>query len=412
MKNKIKLLMAMLLFFGITNAQGSQDEYNKAVDYCTYKIAYAYTNQYANIKNGSKESESFKNRIKPKLDSYSIENPISNLDLSDLLTTNNFETFGPQIISAAKKSKDSFDETFDKEKSIEAILYGFYANDSELNPVVAKFSDVAGLKATLQREIALALNSFDSDDKVETSIPINTDSNVEALQQKIINLEKEISIAKSIIPNWLSITLIFSSLLLSLFTLFILVRKTNSFNNMEERIARHRLEIDKLKPNQPQNTRNTSNDTNTTKEIEKIQRDILNLQNTMDKYTSTQKHQISSSHQVDIRQNKQKREILYAPAPDKDGSFKVSVVVASENQNSSFYKFTLVSNNKAEFELITSERALMDALGSYQLILQPVCKFLNTVNQNAKRIRTVKEGIVVKENDKWILDTKAEIRYE
>jgi len=107
-----------------------------------------------------------------------------------------------------------------------------------------------------------------------------------------------------------------------------------------------------------------------------------------------------------------KQIILFAPAPDKDGSFNGSVVVPVENQSSSFYKFTLIDKNRAEFEFINNDRAVRDALSSYEMILKPVCTFNNALNQNAKRIITNKKGIVVQNNNKWTLNTKSEITYE
>ncbi len=135
---------------------------------------------------------------------------------------------------------------------------------------------------------------------------------------------------------------------------------------------------------------------------------ILKIQNDISLPTQNEK---TTPIPKPIKPEERRQEILFAPAPDKDGSFNVSAVVSSENKTSSFYKFTLSDGQKAKFEFINSERAIIDALNSYEMILKPVCKFKNALNQNAKRIRTTKEGIVIKQNDKWVLDTKAEISY-
>jgi hypothetical protein len=125
------------------------------------------------------------------------------------------------------------------------------------------------------------------------------------------------------------------------------------------------------------------------------------------------KSEIKSTQRPNEKQEK-RREILFAPAPNSNGSFNASVVTPLENQSSSFFKFTLLDGfpQKAEFEFINNERAIKDALSSYELILKPVCKFNNALNQNAKKIITSKVGLVEKQNDKWLVKNKAEITYE
>jgi hypothetical protein len=118
-----------------------------------------------------------------------------------------------------------------------------------------------------------------------------------------------------------------------------------------------------------------------------------------------QKAQIEKAHKL---------EILYAPIPNRDGSFNSSNVTNTEDESSSFYKFTITDNlsQKATFEFLNVERAIKDATSSPELILNPVCRIKNALNQNAKRIKTVKHGTVTKQNEKWIVDKPAEIEYE
>jgi predicted DNA-binding protein YlxM (UPF0122 family) len=100
--------------------------------------------------------------------------------------------------------------------------------------------------------------------------------------------------------------------------------------------------------------------------------------------------------------------------PNNDGSFNTSKVTTTEDPSASFYKFTITDNlsQKATFEFLNVERAVRDATSSPELILNPVCRIKNALNQNARRIKTVKPGKVIKQNDKWIIDQQAEIEYE
>ena len=68
---------------------------------------------------------------------------------------------------------------------------------------------------------------------------------------------------------------------------------------------------------------------------------------------------------------------------------------------------------KAKFEFLgNDERAVKDATNAPERILRPACKINNALNQNAKIIKTISQGTVIKQNGKWIIDTLAEIQYE
>jgi hypothetical protein len=122
----------------------------------------------------------------------------------------------------------------------------------------------------------------------------------------------------------------------------------------------------------------------------------------------------SISNSITEVEKLQRVEILFAPIPNKDGSFTATNVTNTENLSSSFYKFTITNNlnQNATFEFLNVERAVKQATSSPELILNPVCKIKNALNQNATKIKTVKLGLVVKENDKWRVVTPAEIEYE
>lgn len=110
-----------------------------------------------------------------------------------------------------------------------------------------------------------------------------------------------------------------------------------------------------------------------------------------------------------------KPEILYASIPTKDGSFNENAVTNTMNPTASFYKFIIIDSfgKKANFEFLgNEERAVKDATNAPERILRPACKINNALNQNAKRIKTIAPGIVIKQNGKWEVDTLAEIEYE
>jgi len=407
MSKKIKLLVFLLFIFGIVNAQDSKEDFEKAVDYCACKIAYAYTNQYAKQKPKSDEKKSFEEAIKPEIKNCEINNPISNSELSELLSENNFGTFSNEFIPVINQVQEAFQESLTKKEAINIIVDGFY-NNSDFKTIITTYTDIGSLENDLKKELNNSLNSFKAKEIQSANIKTNTRNE---WKSEIDRLEKSINNEKPFLPNWLATPLILGSLILSFFSLFLLSKHF-------KRLDRHRDELEKLKSNNnlnPTNFRNTNNsqfEQTTSRAISDLNKAIRKLQNDIGNLSSTQNPKAVSMSKPIQRQEEKKQEILFAPAPDKDGSFNISVVVSSENQSSSFYKFTLLDSQKAKFEFINSERAIRDAVSSYEMILKPVCTFKNALNQNAKRIRTTKEGIFIKQNDKWILETKAEITYE
>ena len=84
--------------------------------------------------------------------------------------------------------------------------------------------------------------------------------------------------------------------------------------------------------------------------ISKLQNEVSILSQ-----SSMAKSEIKSIQRPNEKQEK-RREILFAPAPNSNGSFNASVVTPLENQSSSFFKFTLIDGfpQKAEFEFINN----------------------------------------------------------
>ena len=403
MNKKNQLLMCMLLCFGIANAQGSKEgDFKKAVDHCACRIAYAYTNQYAATPEAKKNGEkiSFKETIKPKIENCEINSSISDSELKELLSNNNFRTFSDKFIPVIATVKKLFKESLTKKEAINTIIDGFYENP-DVKDINNTFKEVGNLKDSLKNELNNSLTSFKEEEIEPTNLKNDTGTE---WKLEIKRLENSINSEKAILPNWLSTILILSSFLLSILSLFFLFKKSIAIEHINKRIDEHKKEIGELKSDNSKFEGTTNKIISNLKElISELRGKIQSIQK------QNEQHAISKQQQ---RQEEKKPTILFAPAPEKDGSFNVSVVVSSENQSSSFYKFTLLDGPKAEFEFINSERAIRNAVNSYEMILQPVCTFKNALNQNAKRIITNKKGIVRKQNDKWVLDTKAEITYE
>lgn len=107
------------------------------------------------------------------------------------------------------------------------------------------------------------------------------------------------------------------------------------------------------------------------------------------------------------------QEIFYMATPDQN-NFDLSSLSNSFKPTQSLYEFTVDNQDKskASFIFYSDEVGIKDAVNYPHRYLEPVCEPQNALNQNAKSIVTINPGIAVKRNDKWVVTTKAKIKYE
>ncbi|RZJ70286.1 hypothetical protein [Flavobacterium sp.] len=104
--------------------------------------------------------------------------------------------------------------------------------------------------------------------------------------------------------------------------------------------------------------------------------------------------------------------VFFMATPSGEKSFDVSAKSDQFRATQSLYKFTLTGEEKASFVFQSDDTGIRDSVNSPHIYIDPVCEPQNALNQNAKRITTVLAGSAEKRNDKWIVITKAQIKYE
>ncbi|MCB0537424.1 MAG: hypothetical protein KDE33_07830 [Bacteroidetes bacterium] len=415
MNVKIILVVTFLLVNLIAKSQNEKD-FERAVDFCACKIAFAYTNQYSVKNPSSKEKISFEKNIKPKIENCDTNSALKYSDIINLLEQNNYQGFANKLLPVVNQAIASYQKTFSKEKAVNTILDEFY-NNPTFETVITTYSDISKIKKELEAGLNSILADFPDNPIQQNTQIINDDLN-DNFNAEVKRLEKLINNNKKnpFSLNWLSLVLIIiiSALMFIYFKL--------KMEDIKKRLDRHREAISSLESKGTSNQSNFRTTTNYNQFEKSISRSISDMNDSISKLQNDvsilSQDKIVKTETKGIQQTakiqEKKREVLFAPAPNNNGTFNASVVTSSENQSSSFYQFTLLDGfpQKAEFEFINSERAIKDALSSYELILKPVCKFNNALNQNAKRINTSKVGIVERQNDKWVVIDKAEITYE
>jgi len=395
-------LLIVLFFTNTTINAQSKEEFDKSVDYCACKIAYAYTQDFAKKNPNKDERKSFNEVIKEKIENCD-KNTLSVADLSKLLKENNFKGFSNTLIPEAQDAKEKFTDNLTKTEAIEIIIGSFISSFEKMN-----------IKDGLKKDLKNKLDSFNDNQKTEnkTIVASKTISNDEINPSgNLINSKKEVK-SNSFIPNWLLLVLVLLSILLFLYNYL-------SNKGLKDSIKRHRDEIEKLKiAKSPFNQSNHQNNNNSQFE-QTINRNISDINDAIRKLQKeNSNNQISQQNRTSqttthTRKNSQKeiQNFLYAKTPIDEKTFNASDV--SEEKDGKFYKFTIGNDkNKAEFEFFNTENSAKRAVNSPDVFLYPVCEEIESLNQNAKKIITNKKGVVIKQDDKWIVKEKAQISYE
>lgn len=108
--------------------------------------------------------------------------------------------------------------------------------------------------------------------------------------------------------------------------------------------------------------------------------------------------------------------ILYLPAPNADGSFRVADESTQFRPAVSIYKFKIDPDNPdmATFSFHSDNIGLQHAIGHPATYIRPVCHETNPAHPGAKYVATDAPGVALKKGDTWVVapEQKARIRYE
>lgn len=105
---------------------------------------------------------------------------------------------------------------------------------------------------------------------------------------------------------------------------------------------------------------------------------------------------------------------IYFANPNSDGSFNAASGKVSYVPGGSLYEFTVEGNNLARFRITNHSEAHQIALAYPDRCIAPVCEELNVWSSTSRVILTevAGEAILNEAEQKWIVKTKAKIRYQ
>lgn len=403
MKTQIVILITSILFSNYSFSQQiTADDYNKLIDYCACKIAYTYTKNYAAAKEEEPEAKSFNDSIKQKLKSFDL----NSIELDSLLSRNNFTKYNVSLKKriAATKSEISLSNTIEENKEqIQSNLFN-YPKKSDFSVF---FSNSPNKLISLKEDIISDLNK-----KLEPFI-ISTPKKEEKEEEiEDINGEQP-PVTKNRI-NWEY----FLAIPILLFLFYMLFKQ--QISKLNDKIGT-KVSKDRFEEFETYKNRIDINNQDLFKKIDTLKKEFDHkISDLSDAITLLETKDSSNVFTNELSYPKimpQKKEsqtelnIYYAPRPNKDGEF-LETSLSKTNKDSKYYVITLVDERHAEFTFLSSEDTVLEATNSPERYIDPACNAMNQLNQHAKKIITDSPGKVIKKGDKWIVETKAKIRYE
>ena len=431
MKINKMLFAAFLLISSSVFAQ--QNEFDKAIDYCNCKLTYAYLTKYTSAMPADKTEKKSFEEIKGKFGKCEIGSSIEYLSLSDLLDNNNFKNSNTKFSKIIDGLKSSYSDNLDQEAAVTKIISGIFENKTN-NGAIKKYINADEIKPKLSKAIgAYFEGKFKGKEEVTNQKTDEGGNNInnEELSNQIrdeVNRRMEELKPSPWAFNYLSLIFIIVGVTL-IIVMVKMSRLEKKLETLHQSRERQRTEINDIKrtfenignsgggktvSNFKNNWQSEIEDkiSETKKEVSRLDDSISLLRGGIEKEGNSGNN---FNSQTTVVEQEPKTEILYASIPSREGFFNENAVSNTINPTASFYKLTITDalGQKGKFEFLgNDERAVKDATNAPERILRPACKINNALNQNAKRIKTISQGIVIKQNGKWIIDTLAEIEYE
>lgn len=427
------LFAAFLLLSSSVFAQ--QNEFDKAIDYCNCKLTSAYLTRYTSAMPADKTEKKSFEEIKDKFGKCEVASSIEYSALSDLLNNNNFKYSNTNFSKIIEGVKSSYSDNLDKDAAVNKIISGIFENKT-IDGAIKKYINADEIKPQLSKDIAAYFEGkFKS--KEEVTNPRTDEGGKNTKNEELSNqIRDEVnSRMEELKPNpwsinYLSLILLIVGLVITLIIFMVKSsRLENKLDALQQSREGQRKEINDMKrtvdnisnsgggktvSNLKNNWQSEIEDkiSETNKAVSRLDVSLSMLRGDIEKGGNSGNN---FSNQTRVVEQQPKTEILYASIPSRDGFFNENAVSNAINPTASFYKLTITDTlgQKAKFEFLgNDERAVKDATNAPERILRPACKINNALNQNAKRIKTISQGTVIKQNGKWIIDTLAEIEYE
>lgn len=415
MKIKLCFSFLCLLLTILSFGQVTQEAINKSRDYINYKLTNYCIEKFVNTPDGKKN----------KIVYDSIK---TNLTTKTLADASDYNTLSAQLSNRFDKVKIKLSENINKldfselvNKSPEESANIIIGKTFEVykNQYGTKFPiDDAAMQSNIEKEISEFLKKAIPPVVAPTTNPnVLPDSSANQTGNEIQNETKNNE------KGFFSFShLNFWNLLTLLLVIGVLIFCLIQISNIHDRIDRRKkIADDDTTPNKfPQHDSFSKNVNKSDVErfiqnsdkISELNDAISKLQNRISilEYSSAVPNQVIQKQQPTEVYQTNADEVFYMMKP-VDDYFPNSN--KSYQKNDTVYKFTVKSNKtEALFEIHTGGAPVNDIAKRNEAYIKPACEEENMPGSPVNTIITKRKGVASLEGDKWIIKSKAVIRYE
>lgn len=404
MRKTVFILVIILTSF-YTKAQSlSQEKYSKLVDLMSCVCVTDAMSNNSSIRNIDCEIEKIKKENIPSGDSKTLDlfNEFEKLKKTDDSTEKTIIFLTKDIFKSDKYQKI---KQFAEKRKGEALENIIMQINSKANSLADSNTNDKNNTQTSDLNISNTENLATND---ETGVTSQESENLEQITTNGVVNNHETGIISFMINHWFDFIL----LLLTFISLFYIFKRRNyaSINRVEFMINENKKnEIFNDKPNNQYSNNNQYN--RLEGQITTLERRIGSLEEKLKKVDANTIKEIPSPVVVFetpiVKAPLNEEIVFYKHAPHESGYFDVDNNV---NIGDAVFKFIVNKNNPnlASFEILKdNKRLILDYPNKY---IKPICDELNALNQNAVDI-LVTPGQVEKRENKWVIKTKAQIKY-
>ena len=408
MKNNILLLVLAVMLFEPSFGQVTKESYQRAVDILNYQSVY-YSLSVLSPTSGvtAKFKTNCNCENNPAFEK--IKSSIPETEPKTIEISNEIQELKSQDISA-----------FDQSRALDFLLNASFSNSTILKDFKSQLDQKGKLsdyKANLTQQLEGVLQE---NIQVNTTSQNESESKLLAIDDRIRTIEKNQNSKeeKSGIFGGFSDYLVLLAIVLGILGLFLALRKRDNYEELMPRI----LNSDRLKDlirTQSSPTRVSQHNQSMNSDLRAandrigdLDYQIKVLKEKVEELTKEKSKQHTNPIPQEIRQPEPKTEILFLSTPNSDGSFNESSASNTYKDGASIYRLMKTGSANAKFHIDEKETSIKLALQYPDKNIDPVCDAENAFNPRANRISTIKMGEAELQNGKWIINSKAVIRYE
>jgi hypothetical protein len=402
---KTVFIVVIILTSFYTKAQSiSQEKYSKLVDFMSCICVTDAMSNNSSIKNIDCEKEKIKKDNIPSGDSKTLDlfNEFEKLKKTDDSTEKTIIFLTKDIFKSDKYQKIKQFAEKRKGQALENIILQI---NSKANSLADSNINDKNNAETSDSNISSTGNQEAND---ETEVTSQESENIEQNATNDDVDKHDIGVVSFMKNHWFDFIL----LVLVFVSLFHVIN-TRNHTSIDE--IKKLIKENKTNKNYNDQPNNQSSFNNPTKHLEDqittLKRRIDSLEEKSNKVDANPIKEIPSPVVVFetpiVKAPLNEEIVFYKHAPHESGYFDVDNNV---NIGDAVFKFSVNKNNPnlASFEIIKdNKRLILDYPNKY---IKPICDELNALNQNAVDI-IVTPGQVEKRENKWVIKTKAQIKY-